>query len=513
MILAILGFSFLTLYALFTFAIGLLWVDWGHLGSVVFFLIWEAVMARVLFEIVQMLATILLPEVRLPRLSKLNRHPSVALLYTCRDDVIPGCLERLGDQTYPNLDIFVLDDSVLPESQALVDRCPYPTVRRRTLEGFKAGNLNHWLAKFGGRYAYFVIFDNDSLAPPEFIEELVRYAEHPANKDIAIFQSKILPWNRKSTFARWMAATGPSNMNTLSSVGNRCGTVLSFGHNNLHRTTMVQQVGGFDEQLTSEDTALTLALSAQRYRCVLIDLVSYDAEPENVFNYRRRAVRWAGQTAAVFKRPWRGAAPALKLELSRQLGNYLLNSTFLVWLAASMASLSPTAQQTLKFVHASAGPQAQRSAPVLLFWAVLGSLCVHVLLKISLAASSGARLMDVFGHLLLSSVVALFILPRVTASMLAIMLGRPASFYPSNAGPAQRVSPTAILRGMKGVWVFAALCLFRYGWTGLAPWRSFGGWWAALVILSPLILYAVQYRWKHEGKPIHFVLKGVDLGE
>lgn len=148
----------------------------------------------------------------LPKLERLECMPKVALLYATYNDVMLEILDALHNQSYSNCDIFVLDDSTDKRCRLIVDACGFLVIRRSSRSGFKAGALNNWLSLYGRVYDYY-----DRIA-------------------------------------------------------NECETVLSWGHNNLHRVSHLMEVGGFDTRYVCEDYATAINLINRGYKCRLLDL-------------------------------------------------------------------------------------------------------------------------------------------------------------------------------------------------------------------------------------------------
>ncbi|MCX9073756.1 MAG: glycosyltransferase, partial [Candidatus Methanoperedens sp.] len=221
----------------------------------------------VAYGLSEMILSLVVKKKNLPKANKIISFPSVALLYVTYNDVMPELLFKLKDQTYKNYDIFVLDDSTKEKCIEIIDNCGLSVVRRGNRTGFKAGSLNNWLILYGNKYDYFIIADSDSAFEKDFIENIVKYAEHPLNKNIAIFQSKILPWNDKNSFPRIVGAMAPLAIYFNEKLGNECSTIISWGHNNLHRTGIIVAEGGFDENFVSEDFATCLNLIKKGYEC------------------------------------------------------------------------------------------------------------------------------------------------------------------------------------------------------------------------------------------------------
>jgi cellulose synthase/poly-beta-1,6-N-acetylglucosamine synthase-like glycosyltransferase len=247
-------------------------------------------------EITQLIFIFLFKEVRIPFIEKLYTHPPIALLCTTCDNVDKDILQNLAKQTYPNLHIFILDDSQNKESQLAVDSLGFYVLRRKNRIGYKAGSLNNWLFQHGHNFPYFIVTDADSVLPEFFVEQMVAYAEHPDNSDVAIFESLISAWNHKNSFARLLDIMTPIKHHHKLCLDNRFRSNLSVGHNNLYRTSIINLIGGFKENYLAEDTATSLELLRTKYYCMTVPLSSYERLPENFQEFVGRQSRWTVQT-------------------------------------------------------------------------------------------------------------------------------------------------------------------------------------------------------------------------
>ncbi len=221
--------------------------------------------------------------------------PKVAVLYTTINDVVPECLERI-QQTHP-VDVFVLDDSTDPEKRQIIDSISaargYTVLRRDSRIGYKAGAINNWLGKYGCGYDHFVLLDADSIIPKDWVQECIRYAEHPENRRIAIFQGLINIWNLDNKFTRTLAPIHRVSQDEWEKkLANYLDTVLFYGHNALLRTKPILEVGGFPSEYVSEDFALAVRLADHGYHCRFVPLHTYEALPENVRGFVKRQNKW-----------------------------------------------------------------------------------------------------------------------------------------------------------------------------------------------------------------------------
>ena len=146
---------FSLIYFPITVFVGLLWVEISELQNIVFFALWQLVMAKVTYDVIWLITAWFSKDDIPQKLSSLSETPSVALLYVCRDDILDVSLKGLVDQSYPKYDIYILDDSRQEQSKHKVDQfvnnmnaqgCnrQISIVRRSNIEGYKAGNLNNW---------------------------------------------------------------------------------------------------------------------------------------------------------------------------------------------------------------------------------------------------------------------------------------------------------------------------------------------------------------------------------
>lgn len=230
-----------------------------------------------------------------PRLERLSRQPTVAVLYTTMNDVVETCLRSLH-QTYP-CDVYILDDSSDPEKAARVRQLAaaqgFTVVQRGHRRGFKAGALNHWLSSYGARYDYFALLDADSYLPPDWVAEALLFAEHADNLDVAIFQGLIDIWNLDTRFTRALAPMHRLSQDEWEKkLANYLDAITCYGHNALFRIRPLLELGGFDERYVSEDFATAVRLADRGHRTVFVPLRTYEALPENVRGFVKRQNKW-----------------------------------------------------------------------------------------------------------------------------------------------------------------------------------------------------------------------------
>jgi hypothetical protein len=248
------------------------------------------------YEATQIILTLFFKEIKLPFVGKLDSYPSVALICTTCDNADINILNNFGLQTYPNLQIFILDDSKNEESKEVVDSLNFHVIRRPHRNGYKGGSLNNWLTLQGDNYPYFVVVDADSVLSDDFVEKMIAYAEHPDNSDVAIFESLISAWNHKNYFAHLLGTLDPLVHQRKLCLDNRFKSTLSVGHNNLYRTSIIKLIGGFKEEYLAEDYATSIEVLRIKSLCMTVPVISFERLPENLLEFVGRQSRWTIQT-------------------------------------------------------------------------------------------------------------------------------------------------------------------------------------------------------------------------
>lgn len=270
-------------------------VNWGNPVSLAQFGLMVVFLWSFAYVFAKRLFSLVLPPHVPPALARLARRPRVAILYTTMNDVMPDCVRAIRP-AYP-CDVYLLDDSSDPAKRATVDRLAaelgFRVVRRDHRQGFKAGAVNNWLRARGGEYDYIVLLDADSVLPPDWVGHALRYADHPDNADLAIFQGMVNIWNTDRPFPGALGPTAKlSHDEWERKIAGYLGAVVCYGHNVMIRVGPVLELGGFVEDYVSEDFATAVALADRGHGSAFVPLHSWEALPENVRGFVRRQNKW-----------------------------------------------------------------------------------------------------------------------------------------------------------------------------------------------------------------------------
>jgi cellulose synthase/poly-beta-1,6-N-acetylglucosamine synthase-like glycosyltransferase len=427
----------------------------------------------------------------LPRLDAIARQPRVAILYTTMNDVVPECVNAIR-QTYP-VDVFMLDDSSDPYKRAIVDDLArvhgFRTLRRAERKGFKAGAINQWLSLHGSDYDYFVLLDADSVLPTDWVAETLKYAEHPDNAHLAIFQGMINIWNTDKPFPRALAAGSLLGQDEWERrVSGYLGAVFCYGHNVLIRTRPVLETGGFVEDFVSEDFATAVRLASSGFGSVFVPLHTWEAMPENVRGFVRRQTKWTRGSMEF----WSFVPPA-RVPWYKKILLYTTPMNHVAYIAIMAAMVAAVFGRISSFGAFLAFGQNLVTAPILYIWSISLFRFIIVLSLIT-SVFTFAKLAQV--HLgfwkyyrarTLSKAIGAIMLPHEVRAMIMYLVD-PRRKFPVTPKDEPPMTMREILHIGRGtVALVAAMGL------GLTLWNPVGLWYNALWFVSfltaPLVLY------------------------
>jgi len=188
---------------------------------------------------------------------------------------LPDCLDSLAAQTYPALEVVVVDNGSTDGSvEYLRGRGPgrlHLVESPRNL-GFAGGNNLGIRASKG---AYLALLNNDAAADPEWVEALVNAAE--ADPTVGMCASRIHVWKRPDLLdGAGLVVSGDGigrGRGRLEADGERyqrgADVLLPSACAALYRRSMLDEVGLFDEDFFAycEDTDLGLRARIAGWRC------------------------------------------------------------------------------------------------------------------------------------------------------------------------------------------------------------------------------------------------------
>lgn len=437
------------------------------------------------------LASLVIKPYPLPKLEALARQPRVAVLYTTMNDVVPECVEAIR-QTYP-VDVYLLDDSSDPYKRAIVDdlarRRGYGLLRRPERKGFKAGALNNWLRQHGPAYDYFVVLDSDSVLPPDWVGEALKYAEHPDNAHLAIFQGFINIWNTDKPFPRALAPTTRLGQDEWERrLSGYVGAVFCYGHNVMFRTAPVLQVGGFVEEYVSEDFATAVKLASVGYGSVFVPLHTWEAMPENVRGFVKRQAKWTRGSMEF----WSFVPPA-RVPWYKKVFLYTTPMNHVAYVAIMVAMIAAVFGRVSSFGSFLTFGQNLLTAPIAYIWSI-NLFRFIIVMSVFTSVFTVAKLLQVrlgfwtyYRARTLSKAIGAIMLPHEVRAMVMYVVDPRRKFpvTPKDEPPMTLREIFHVGRGTVAIMAVMAL--------GLSVWNPVGLWYNALWFISyitaPFILW------------------------
>lgn len=458
--------------------------------SVLAFIIIQLFNIFISYRLSELITSLLFHYQDIPKLTSLKKYPPVALLYVTYNDALEDILKRLKDQTYKKYDTFILDDSTDESKKKLIDKFGYNTVRRKHRKGFKAGALNHWLNLHGKKYKYLIILDSDSILKNDFIEEMLKYAEHSMNQNVAFFQSKWRIWNTINRFTKTLAAMLPLQLYSFEKLANEYETPLFMGHNNLLRIKALQKIGGFDE-VVCEDLATALHLIEEGYECKYVDVISYEAAPENVDSYVKRHIRWAMGTIEVVKSAPRKVSFLTNLHLFMAAYSYLIYFLFIpgmILVTIGFRSSFDTLLFILQLMISGEVINTPIFVPLLL---VVFYSINFLFIKYPLAIKLGVSSKNYFLSIFLSPALDFYAIIPLLKGLLSTIFGKKVYFNVTKKDiDPHELSLFQIIYQMKYPIVLSFIILLGITLNPIA--LIFNFFWIIPFLVTPFVIYSIQ---------------------
>lgn len=224
-------------------------------------------------------------------------RPAMAFLLCTRDDwdvnVAESCLSAMGEDDH----LYICDDSEGELYRKSVDQFArnHPktcsVIRRGTLKGWKAGNLNYCLNRLPAQFAYFMVIDHDNYITREMVELGIEHLSR--NPRVAFVQFPSEERQESLTSFQQDMASSVRTVWRLLSLRAYGGFPFTVGHMAIFRRETAALVGAFPEHILTEDLAISMRLANAGYSgAYILSSIGQESVPESYRRYRARYVRW-----------------------------------------------------------------------------------------------------------------------------------------------------------------------------------------------------------------------------
>ncbi len=235
----------------------------------------------------------------------LKNKPAVAFcipVFNEPKDTVERTLKACTKVNWPDKKIYLLDDSNndqhKKDMQDLSKKYGAILVRRPDNTGFKAGNINHAVAK-AIQEEYFVILDSDQAPEKAFLQVTMDYFSDP---DVFFVQTPQYYINDDTPLRR-AAKIGTNIFYQTQCISKARDGALPFcGTNVIARTEMFRQIGGFSYYTSTEDIDLGLRANRRGWYGVFVpEVLVKGYAPPDWSAYVTQQYRWANGNLAILR--------------------------------------------------------------------------------------------------------------------------------------------------------------------------------------------------------------------
>ncbi|MEM2953916.1 MAG: glycosyltransferase family 2 protein [Candidatus Bathyarchaeia archaeon] len=266
-------------------------------------------------------------------------QPRVSILIPARNEerVIGRILQRMTELTFPKdkLQVIVIDDGSTDKTGIIAEQYsmmhPYILVVKRGKDDGgrgKASALNAGIKWADGEII--LCFDADYYPQKDIVEKLVKEFKDPK---VGAVQGRVVVLNEPQNFVtRLVALERIGGYRVDQEARDALGLITQFGGTvGGFKRTLLESLGGWDENILAEDTDLTFRVYLAGYKVKYVgDAECYEEAVENWRAYWRQRYRWArGHMQCAFKH-WLKVLKSKELGLKEKIdGLLLLNVYFL----------------------------------------------------------------------------------------------------------------------------------------------------------------------------------------
>ena len=267
------------------------------------------------------------------------QQPLVSILVPCYNEskVIKASLESLIKQTYPKLEIIVIDDGSSDDTYLVAKNMEFHNGHNK-LKAYtkknagKANALNFGIEQARGEL--FLAVDADSKLSPDAVDLMIEYFQDPK---IAAVAGSVYVTNTDNLWTKLQALEYVQGLNLVRN-GQAYFKLVNIipGPIGMFRTSAVKAIGKYSDDTYAEDCDLTLRLIEAGHKIDYeIDAISYTEAPESLLDLLKQRYRWTrGILQSILKHKSKLFALHKNFSLSMVLWYMLFEAIF--WPVASI---------------------------------------------------------------------------------------------------------------------------------------------------------------------------------
>lgn len=243
--------------------------------------------------------------------------PKVSLhvpAYNEPPEMVKETLGALAKLDYPHYEVIVIDDNTTDERlwrpiEAHCKALGFTFFHLDNWPGFKSGALNYALTQTAPDAEIIGVVDSDYVVEPTYLRDCVGFFQ---NSRLAFVQTpqdyREVPANDRYAMACYHAYLYFFRVSMVSR--DEHNGIIFAGTMGLIRTSVLRELGGWDEWCITEDAELSLRILDRGYDSVYLD-VSYGRGlmPLNFEGLKKQRFRWAFGGMQILKAHWRSLMP------------------------------------------------------------------------------------------------------------------------------------------------------------------------------------------------------------
>ena len=290
--------------------------------------------------------------------------PPTAILYVVRNEdlrFIAQMAETYSGNREPGMDLWLISNSdqadIMRRERAMIeelnDQFPDANIRhyqpRNNPLGRKHVAIRAW-ADENITYQYMIVCDADTVLPAGSVRRLVEKAEHPANRDVVVFQSHLQIGRSQTRFAAFLEPGQNLAHRAFCRINYAIfGTSPYYGHGALLRRGIFSSFH-IDRHVLSHDIWESAAIDRAGGRIAYCDDVEVqEMFPPDFIEFRRRSRRWIqGTIEAMPLLGSRGLSTGIRFHLALAGYIYLVQPIFLGWVLLGLMAYNAHAGPMLR---------------------------------------------------------------------------------------------------------------------------------------------------------------------
>ena len=231
---------------------------------------------------------------------------------------------------------WILDDGDSDEVRDLAKSLGCHYVRRLGSSGAKAGNVNNALSL--AKAEFFIIFDADFVAKPEFLRETIPFME---DANVAFVQAPQVYGNLNNLVSRGAGFIQMVFYRFIQPGRNEFNAAFCVGTNVLFRRAAVKDVGGIYTQSKSEDIWTSILMHERGWRSIFqAKELAVGETPDTIEAYSKQQLRWAtGGFEILFTH--NPLSPRRRLHMDQRLMYFVTCTFYFTGIAPGLLMLVP----------------------------------------------------------------------------------------------------------------------------------------------------------------------------